>query len=202
MSAGVSETPVPEPRSGLAGQWDELIGPGATRAEQLLIVVVALLGPLVVVWRVAVLGLEWSIWQWLVALLVALDLFGGVVANATSAAKRWYHRPGQGVRQHLQFVAIHIVQIAAVALVFVELDWLSAGLAYGFLLGSAAVVEFVPRYLQRAVALTMTVAGLLLAFYALPIVPGLEWFFPVLFLKLIASHLPIEVAWPPREAAS
>jgi hypothetical protein len=191
---------IPEPRRGLAGQWDQLIGPGATTAEQVLILLAALLGGALVVWRAFDLDLGWSVWQWLVALVVALDVFGGVVANGTTAAKRWYHRPGQGARQHLLFAAVHIIQIAAVALLFPGLDWLSAGLAYAYLLGSAAVIVFVPRYLERPVALALTLVGFLLSLYVLPLVPGLEWFFAALFLKLLVSHLPFETPWEPAAA--
>ncbi|NEP44590.1 MAG: hypothetical protein F6K35_37415, partial [Okeania sp. SIO2H7] len=90
----------PEPRN-LA---DRFIGPGATRGELLLQlippVLMALALPLV-----AKLGdWGWNFWQMLIAAILAFDLLGGVITNATSSAKRWYHRTGQGFGQHLGFV--------------------------------------------------------------------------------------------------
>ena len=38
--------------------------------------------------------------------------------------------------------------------------------------------------------------ALLINFYLLPPAPGLEWFLPVFFLKLLVSHLPKEAPFP------
>lgn len=84
----------PAPRRGLAGEWDKFVGPGQIRAELWLIIIPSLLAglglPLYAIW----LGLGWTTAQLVVAGLMAFDLTGGVVTNATSTAKRWYPRPG------------------------------------------------------------------------------------------------------------
>lgn len=189
-------TSMPQPRSGLAGQWDKLIGPGATAAENALILGAFALGVALTIWRVASLDLSWSVWQWAVGLLVGADVLAGAVANATTAAKRWYYRPGQTARDHLVFVAVHAAHLGLLALVFPEMTWLAAALAYGFLLGAAALIVAVPLYLQRPLAMLATCGGLFLALYALPLIPGLEWLLPVFYLKLLAGHLVRETPWP------
>ncbi|MEM8556234.1 MAG: hypothetical protein AAGG50_00155 [Bacteroidota bacterium] len=182
----------PVPRPGLAGGWDRFIGPGATPAEQALAVVPALIAAIVLPVYAAAQGLDWTTAQAVVAGLLAFDIVGGVVTNATSSAKRWYHRAGQGARQHLSFVALHVAQIGLVGWLFRDLDFAYIGVVYGALLAAAVLVLRVPRRLQRSVALLLTVAALPFGLYALAPTPGLEWFVPALFLKLLVSHLTAE----------
>jgi hypothetical protein len=187
---------VPQPRRGLAGEWDKFIGPGATTAENGLILAAFLLGLGAIIWRALALGLEWTVWQWAVAVLVGADILAGAVANSTTAAKRWYHRPGHSARDRLLFVALHAVHLALLALAFPELTWTAAAGAYAYLLLAAALTEFAPAYLQRPVAVLLTIAALLLSLYVLPLIPALEWVFPVFYLKLLVAHLTRETAWP------
>lgn len=191
----------PEPRRGALGAWDRFVGPGATSAEEWVQLVFGLgiaaaclaafgwsggfaTGPIAIV----------------VAIVLAADLAGGLVTNATSAAKRWYHRPGQGRAAHLRFVAVHGVHIAAVAAVFAadELGYFLA--AYGYLMLSAVLIVMAPLYLQRPVA--MGVAGLGIALAQLPLlaVPGLGWFLPLLLLKLLVAHLLKEAPYTPHQS--
>lgn len=138
-------------------------------------------------------NLGWSPLQLVVATLLALDLVGGVVANAATPAKRWYHRPGQGFRQHFVFVALHIYPFL-VAWLFRDGDWAFGFVIYGFLLLAALLILSAPLYLQRPVAMGLTLVGLALGLAVFPPTPGMAWFVPVLCLKLLVSHLLRE--WP------
>jgi hypothetical protein len=186
----------PEPRGGLLGEWDKFVGPGQTRAEFWLILVTSLTAGLVAPLYALHAGLDWNTLQLVVAGLLAFDLTGGVVTNATATAKRWYHRPGQGWLQHLEFVAVHALHIFLVAWLFHGMDWAYFVVFYLYLLIASLVITWVRLYLQRPVAFLLLVGVLLLNFYALPPVPGLEWFVPVFFLKLLVSHLVKEVPYP------
>ena len=201
----ISSTPIrwqpPEPRSGLLGQWDTFIGPGATRAELLLIWLSALGGAvfaLAYAWRA---GVQWSLWLWIIALIMAFDLFGGVVANATSTIKRWYFRPSQGFRQHITFVAYHIYPFL-VAWLFRDGDWLYGLLAYGYLLLAAVLILRTQVYLKRPLAMLLYLVGITVPVLVLKPTPGLIWFLPVLYLKLLVCNLVPEAPFRPAASAT
>jgi hypothetical protein len=184
-----SDWEFPPPRHGLAGSWDRFIGPGATAGEQLLSLIPAVTFAGAVAVYAYVERLLWSPWQYLVAVLLAFDIIGGIATNATSAAKRWYHRPSRSSRQHFGFAALHVVYIFLVA-------WLFCPHFLGFfvfhstyLLVSALIVLAVSPYLERATALLLLCAGILLSLYVVVSPAGLEWFPPFLYLKLLVSHL-------------
>jgi hypothetical protein len=185
-----------KPRSGLLSEWDKLVGPGQTRAEFWLILIPALLAGLAAPLYALLTGLGWTVAQLLVAGLIAFDLTGGVVTNATASAKRWYHRPGQGWLQHLEFVAIHALHIFLVAWLFRGGDWFFFGVYYAYLLAASLVINRIPLYLQRPVALLLLVVVWLINLYGLPPTTGLEWFVPIFFLKLLVSHLVKEEPYP------
>lgn len=187
----------PQPRSGLLGQWDTFIGPGATRAESMLIWLTALGGGLAAFLVAQHEEVLWAPWQWLLSLLMALDLFGGVAANATSVTKRWYHRPGQGFRHHLTFVAFHVYPFL-VAWFFRDGDWFYGLLVYGYLLLAAMVVLRTPLYLKRPTALALYLLGMTIPWLVVSPTPGLIWFVPVLYLKLIVCHLLPEAPFRPE----
>jgi len=134
---------------------------------------------------------------------LGMDMIGGVVTNSTSAAKRWYHREGQGYVQHMTFISIHAMQIAAVAFLFCpreDRQWFYFLAVYGPLLVSSVVVLSVPLYLQRPVAMSLVSAAIPLSMSkVLPETPGMEWFIPLLFLKLLVSHLTVETSFQPGE---
>jgi hypothetical protein len=179
------------PRQGLDGALDRFIGPGATPAELWVqgVYVVAMTAALIgyALWS----GVAWTLVQTVVAGLLALDMAGGIVTNATSAAKRWYHRPGRGFAEHLGFVAVHTLHILLVAWLFRAgtVDWAYAAVMSFGLLAAAVVILKAPLYLQRALALGLFAASIPLNAYAFPPTLGLEWFIPFLFLKLLVSHL-------------
>lgn len=178
---------------------DRFIGPGATRAELLLQLIPPLMaGGALVVWAEAS-GLGWAWWQQLVAFLLMVDLLGGVLTNATSTAKRWYHRPGQGFRQHYGFVALHVLQPMLVVLCFDRGAWAWALAGYGYLLAAALLVLLSPLYLRRPVALLLLLGGLLLSGYVLESPPGFGWFLAVYYVKLLVSHLLPEAPFRPAK---
>lgn len=192
-----SDSPVPQPRSGLPGAWDTFIGPGTTAAENMLIFAVSIGGTILLLAHSANRQLDWTALQVVLVALLALDLLGGVVANATTAAKRWYHRPGQTERDHLGFIAVHFIHPLLIALVFREADWGYFVVTYGYLMGAALLILRVPLYLQRPVALTIYLGGLALGLMVFTPAAGLEWFLPVFYLKLLVSHLVAETPFKP-----
>jgi hypothetical protein len=181
-------TPI-EPRRGFLGEWDKFVGPGQTRAELWLILIPSLAAGTALAAYARWMGLPWNFWQYLVAVLLAVDLTGGVITNATSAAKRWYHRAGQRWQQHLGFVAVHAAQLFLVAWLFRGMDWPYFLAFYGYLMAASLIIVAVPLYLQRPVALLLVVGAVLLEDYVFPAAPGMEWFVAVFFLKLLVSHL-------------
>jgi len=75
------------------GKQDWLVGTGATRAERTLMWAASLGGVALYGWAWATDQYQWRWWQYLLAMVVAADLFGGAVANATNSAKRQYFGP-------------------------------------------------------------------------------------------------------------
>ncbi len=187
----------PPPRPGWRKEIDTFIGPGVTRAELTLELGVSLVAGLGMLLYAFLQPLGWNGWQIALAVLLAFDLAGGVVTNATSTAKRWYHRPGQRLRDHVIFIAVHGVHLALVAWAFRAGDWAWAVGWYAFLMFASLLILLIPLYLRRPVAFSMFGLGLLLALYLDTPVPGLEWFIPVFLLKLLVSHLLREEPYRP-----
>lgn len=181
-----------EPRPGPVGAWDRLVGPGATAAENGLILGWTAVCAAAVVVYAAVAGLGWTPLQLAVAILFAADIGGGVPANTTDTAKRWYHRPGRGFRQHFAFALGHVHPFV-LALVFPGFGWGAAVAVYGYLLAAAALLLMMPGYLRRPLALVLAGVGIL-GGLALDVPAGLEWFVPLFYLKLLAGHLVPESA--------
>ncbi|MEM8533633.1 MAG: hypothetical protein AAGF95_22515 [Chloroflexota bacterium] len=190
---------VPPLRAGLAGQWDGFIGPGATRAETWLILGASIFGAVLPLLYAVSYNPGWSILQLIVAVCIGLDLWGGVVAHATSTTKRWYHRPGQSFIQHFLFVCAHVLHIALLAWLFRALDWYFVGVIGGYLLITTLLILKAPLYLRRPLALLVCCGALIVNSYVVAPTPGLEWFVPVLFLKLIIGHIVPEEPYLPME---
>ena len=191
------ERTVPPLRSGIRGAIDRFIGPGATPAEQWLQFAPALIGAFLAPAYAILTGHDWGILLILLSAIFAIDLVGGVITNATSAAKRWYHRAEQGKWAHLQFVALHVVHVLLVAWFFREADWIYFAVVSSFLLIAAWIILSVPLYLQRPVAFMLFGIGLLIGIYGFAPTPGLEWFLPFFFLKVLVSHLVKEAPYQP-----
>ena len=105
-----------QPRRGFLGLCDRLIGPEATRAEIALILTASLVGGTAAAVRLFHVGANG--WLVMVGAALGFDLIGGVVANATSATKRWYHRPGSTTVGHVIFLLPHVGHVALVAWLF------------------------------------------------------------------------------------
>ena len=190
----------PAPRLGWQGRLDQLIGPGATPAELTLQLVPSIGAAIAAPLYASTLSINWSPWQLGLITLLGFDLVGGVLTNATAAAKRWYHRPGQGWRQHMGFVCVHLLHVGLVALLLRGGDWLFWAGVSSYLLLAAGLILASPLYLQRPVALGLYGLALLSDRYLFLPTPGLEWFLPLSFLKLLVSHLLHETAYQPGDS--
>ena len=184
----MSENNLPEPRTGFLGEWDKFIGPGATRQENALIWTAGIgLGALAL-WLATSEPVSWPWWKWVIAGVIAFDLFGGVVANASRVTKRWYHREGQTSKDHFIFTIVHILHILIVGFVFRGIDWVFMLMGSVFLILGALLILRTQAYLRRPMAYAIFTAGILLDI-ALGATIGLRWFFPVLLAKLLLGHL-------------
>ncbi len=181
--------------------FDRFIGPGATRAE----IALQLIPPCVIAAGLLAAALindwGWSAVQMVIAGVLALDLVGGAITNATGAAKRWYHREGQGFRQHMVFILIHILQPALVVIFFDAGNWLFLLGSFGYLVVASLLILLTPLYLQRPLAALLLIVGFLIALYILPAPTGFEWFLPTYYVKLLISHLLREEPYRPAEEA-
>ena len=188
----------PEPRTGFAGLWDRLIGPGATFSENTLIIASSALGAVGAAIPFALAG---SSLVMVVAALLGFDVIGGAVANATNTTKAWYHRPGIGFSQHLNFLAPHLIHIFLVAWLFRAQPF---DVGYMLIIGSTLlfsglIVILSPKSLKRPIAAGLYLVAVATALYVTGLTPGLEWFVPALFLKLLIGHL-VPEAVPVRDA--
>ena len=137
-----SVSEVSKPRSGWQGNVDRFIGPGATPAELALQFVPAVAMAIAAPLYAKTISGDFTGWQLGLIAFLAFDFMGGVLTNATAAAKRWYHRPGQGWQQHLSFVALHLVHIAVVAIAFRGMDWLFfIGVSSYLLLAASMILD-------------------------------------------------------------
>lgn len=193
----------PYPRPGWRGSLDRFVGPGATPAEILLQVAsVGAIGGAALAASASAPGLRaLSPLAWIVLVVLALDVAGGIVTNATAPAKRWYHRPELGFGQQLGFVAAHGVHLLLFTAVLHGMGWGDLALFSALLLGVAALLLSAPLYLQRPLALGCYALLLLLSIQTVPPGSGLAWFLPLFFLKLVVSHLVREAPFRPTPGA-
>jgi hypothetical protein len=186
------------PRSGWDGLVDRFVGPGATKAELLLQFVPALVAMVAAPVYALTLPTQWTSLQLGLIALLAFDLVGGVLTNATFSAKRWYHRTGQGFWQHIAFVSVHLIHVLLVALWFRGGDWKFWLGTSGYLLGASVLIVGSSIYLQRPVAMGLYGLSLVGNCYLISPTPGLEWFLPLFFLKILVSHLLPEMSTFPK----
>lgn len=170
------------------GLVDIIFGPTATVWEIGLALVAGLFGAATICWYVATTKLEWTSLQYVVAAVIAFDIFGGAVANSTISAKRWFHRPGQGQLAILAFVAVHLLHFMLVGCLFRSMDWTFVLATYSLLMAATVVVLNTPCTLQKPVAvLFICIAVATTSFYFSP-TPGFDWFVPLIFIKLVLGH--------------
>ncbi|MER5965356.1 hypothetical protein [Streptomyces sp. NPDC002057] len=183
---------IPETPPGLAGRVERFMGPGKSRSESAVETAGLIACGLLLAaglwasgaWR------GWSGAQCAVVALVGLDLIGGVLTNATNAAKRWYHRPGPGVgRARMLFVSAHLIHLVAMGLIVLSGDWRWTSVNAALLLAGAAMVEFAPLHLKRPVSMSVLMVAVLINLFWLEVPALLGWFAPLFFLKLLVCHL-------------
>ena len=188
---------LPAHRKGVKGQLDKLIGPGATRAEKQIQSYVPLFGTGVLALYAFYAELGWSIGQYVVALILTIDILGGIITNATSSAKRWYHKEGEGFAQHMRFICIHFIQLLLFSYFFLDFNLVWVLLTGGYLILASIMILLTPLYLQRPVALIFYALSLILSLYVFESTEGLQWFLPLFYLKLLISHLLKEEPYRP-----
>jgi len=173
--------------------WAEFVGPEATRTNTVLTVAASAGGLVASVWTARRAGANTAVTTALSAL--ATDLAGGAYVNNTRACARWYERPGQGHRQHLQFAGLHLHPVAiALAARSVGhqdrvLGWSASH--YGYLMAATAVIRGLPRR-RRGLGVALTAGGLVLDRVLGPstVAPWFAWtYYPKLLLGHAASSL-------------
>jgi hypothetical protein len=195
MQNSVAQPQKMSPRSGVGGILDRIAGPGATDSELYLTLAAGVLAVAGQIAYASLAGLNWNVWQYVFAAFLAFDIAGGVMSNATHSSKLWWHREGRGFRHHFGFVAFHIYPFI-VAFLYRPADWIWGVSIYSLLLLSAFFVLKTSAYLQRPVAMLAFMGAIAVSLYAFSPTPGLEWFVPLLFLKLIICHILPEEAKP------
>jgi hypothetical protein len=149
-------------------------------------------------------GIQWTAVQWLVGLLIALDVGGGVVANALNSCKRFYHTPVKAnergftaiAKNHFAFAAFH-VHTVVVALCWAP-NQLWLGVAWYIALSASAVLVLVtPLYMRRPVATLLVASAVVVASTIAPIAAHFGWLVPLLFLKIVLGHAVREEPYRP-----
>lgn len=177
-----------QPRPGLLGFWDRFVGPGMTPGETCLVLGSSMMGAVLAAAHIATLGYGWPLV--ILGALIAADVIGGAVCNMTETTKRWYHRPEQTARDHFGFIALHVAHVVVVAWAFrgPDFDLIYAIVISAWLLVAAVIVLYAPQLLRRPAATLLYSIALGLSLYVLSPTPGLEWFVPLLFVKLLIGH--------------
>lgn len=186
------------------GPADIAVGTGATGWERLLAWGTAFAAAFAFapLWSSGL--LPWNGWQALLGALIAMDVVGGVVANATNSCKRFYHAPELAVdppaarflKRGLTFDLLHVHPMLAAWLL--PAGDLRAGVIwYVAAITAVTAVRTVPLYLRRPVALLLITLAFLVHGYVLPLGPALEWIVPLLFLKLVYGHAVREEPYRP-----
>ncbi|WP_050905845.1 hypothetical protein [Vibrio campbellii] len=190
---------VPQARAGFWGGIDKLIGPGATKAEKNLQLYAPFAAGFVVMIYAYFAQLGWTTTQYVIAGLLTVDIIGGIITNATSTAKRWFHREGQGFKQHMSFILTHFVQLSLYSWAFLNLDIMWIVVIGGYMVLACSLVMKTPLYLQRPVALTLYSLSVIISIYWAQAPQGLEWFLPLFYLKLLVSHVLREEPYRPEQ---
>lgn len=184
-----------------------LFGSGATRVEKALTNCSGLIGGVGIIILAVISAAPWSWWQYVVAVVIAFDVVGGVVANSLNSAKQaHYGPPGSApesgamklLRHPILFTALHIHPVL-VAVVFSFVWWWGAGW-YLVILASTITVRWMPLYLQRPVAFALCAVVTLLAVYT-PAPQLWAWLPVMLMMKLVLAHAVQEEPYRPAATA-
>jgi hypothetical protein len=177
-----------------AGKPDALMGTGATRAEKIIAYLAGLIVPIALIVQGMRGVLVWTWWQWVIAILIGMDISSGAVANALNSCKRFYHSPTKPeeagyrlLKNPILFTAIHIYPFI-VWILFEESSWLYGLVWYTILVFSSWVLTRLSLYLQRPVAVFIILLVIVVNLYVIQPIAGFEWLAPLLFIKLILGH--------------
>lgn len=165
---------------------DRLIAPGASRGEAALSYLSAAAGALFA--AVLAVHADLAVWRVAIVTVVAFDLFGGAVVNATDAAKRRFHGPGRTRGHHLVFVAAH-VQPFVLAWAVPGFGFAEAAVIYALALAATVAVTTAPIAVRRPIAFCATVFAITVFTSVLSVPHAVAWFAPVLLIKLLLAHL-------------
>jgi hypothetical protein len=188
------------------GKPDVLLGNGATKAEQMLTWGAGLVVACLYVYYAMTDALEWSFWQYLVAVLIASDVGSGAIANSLNSCKRFYHTPAKATepgyvrfaKNHLAFSALHVYPIL-IGLLYGTEHWFYGVFWYAFLMVGTVIILKTPLYLRRPVALFAILLALIVNADFIQPVPGFVWFTPALCLKILYGHLVREEPYRPAK---
>lgn len=179
-----------------SGKPDGFFGTGATQTEQNLVWLFGILSTALLGWYWWSHAMDWTWWQYAIALLLALDVLGGVVANSLNSCKRFYHSPIQPeetgfttlAKNHFIFTALHIHPII-IGLLFGNMNLTYGVIWYFVLVTFSGNILRMPLYLHRPIAMGIIMLAVLVNYYVIPPVVGFEWFIPALFLKIVYGHI-------------
>lgn len=139
---------------------------------------------------------NWAWWQYIIVSILGMDIIGGAVAQMTQSVKNYYHSPLKDKNSTIEkflkckvsFTAFHIHPII-LSLVFLDVSLFYGVFWYVILVGAAYNLKKIPDYIQRQTAIIIVIAATLLHIYCVKAPVGLEWFIPVLFIKIIAGRM-------------
>lgn len=148
----------------------------------------------------------WNYWQYILATVLAFDVAGGLVCNCLNSCKRFYSSPLQStetsllvrlLKKHWIFTMIHIHPIIIHLCFGSSHSWFYGLFWYFALQFSAFIVTNIPLYLQRPTAMLFCLISLILNYYIILPIQGLEWFIPAIFIKIVYGHLVQEEPYRP-----
>ncbi|HSM24817.1 MAG TPA: hypothetical protein VK856_08155 [Anaerolineaceae bacterium] len=187
-----------------SGKADFLFGNGATAWEKGLVLAGGSLGILLYLYLFITGTMDWTWWQYLLAVLIAMDVFAGLVANSLNSCKRFYHtqpKPDEPrytsfFKNHFLFVILHVYPLLA-SLIFGNGNFIYGVFWYFLMIFCAWIIIKTPLYLKRPVSFLWIATALLLNFYLIPGIDGFVWLIPALFIKILYGYLVQEEPYRP-----
>jgi hypothetical protein len=178
---------IPATPPGWKGSFERFMGPGKSRLELRTELTGSAVCMALLIWHLLAAPIEAGWPQWILVVFIGLDLVGGVMTNATNAAKRWYHN--KPPRSRLLFVAAHVTYLAAMAFIVLDTAWVWFLVNTALLLAGALLIETITVEAKRPAAMAAYMAAVLINLTLLPLADGLEWFTTLFFLKLLVCYL-------------
>ncbi|APU15799.1 hypothetical protein [Actinoalloteichus fjordicus] len=168
---------------GLVGAWALLTGPTGNPVHSMVVAGCALGGG---VGALLLAPPDWTSWQLMLAVVLAVDLIGGLAAGALASGgsdRRW----GRTTSARLLVIGAHVVHPALAVLLF-SARWEWGLLLFLTMAGAVLLLPRVPADLAVAVALAATTIALTLASTAFGGPPdGLTWVAVAYLLKLVVA---------------